>query len=773
MKHLSILLLTSMVTFAADFMTGQGARATIGQQTFTSQDSGSPSATQLGAVSGVAYANNTLFVVDSNHIQADPVLNRILIYQNISQYIPDPANPVPQQGQRCAVCVGGSNGGAANVVLGQPDFATTTINLAANGLRTPTGIATDGKVLAVADTDNNRVLIWRSIPTVNGAAADIVLGQPDFTTGKVGLDNKSFRGPQGVWIQGNRIFVADTQNHRVMIWNNIPSANNQPADVVLGQPNFNTAPASTVSDTAAQANNLFSPVSVTSDGQRLFVADLGHNRVLIWNSIPTQTQQPADVVVGQPDMTSSVANNSFTGMVASSATDTTNKETPVMCTTQTSTDLANNPIYPARCASTLEFPRFALSDGRHLFIADGGNDRILVYNSIPTQNGQPADEILGQPDAFTDQVTDSTDTFRLDSNVLRSSPATIRTPLALAWDGTNLYVTDPFDRRVLAFTVGAPNLPINGLTNAFSLTTYAVGAVTFSGTITAKDTVTVTIGGTAYTYTIVTGDTLATIIQNLSDLINGKNSGTPDAQALATPNAPFNQLVLTAKVGGASGNSISLAVTTSTSATVSATASGGTLNGGADAAEIAPGTLITINGTNLSDAPLKATPDASGNYPTRLGGTELYIDGVRAPLIYVSPTQINAQMPFEVNDANGVSAYIRTIHNDGSVTTTNAIAIPIVPENPGILALGGSDPRPAMAFHASSNAIALVSVDGTIHAGDTATVSIEDRNYSYTIQDGDTLATIRDALIAIINSNPDEQVIASAAGQFTRIVLRA
>jgi uncharacterized protein (TIGR03437 family) len=775
MKHLSIFLLSSMVAFAADFLTGQAARITIGQQTFTSQDTDSPSASQttLGAVDGVAYANNTLFVVDSNHIQADPVLNRVMIYQNISQYILDPASPVPQQGQRCAVCVGGSNGGAANVVLGQPDFASNAINLAPNGLRTPTGIATDGQILAVADTDNNRVLIWRTIPSSNGTSADIVLGQPDFKTGKVGLDNKSFRGPQGVWIQGNRFFVADTQNHRVMIWNNLPSSNNQPADVVLGEPNFNTAPASTVSDTPAQANNLFSPVSVTSDGQRLFVTDLGHNRVLMWNSIPTQNQQPADLELGQPDMTSSVPNNAFTGTAATSSTDTTNKQSPVMCTVSTGTDPANNPTYPFRCGSTLNFPRFALSDGRHLFIADGGNDRILVYNSIPTQNGQPADEILGQPDEFTDQVTDSTNTFQLDSNVLRSSPATIRTPLALAWDGTNLYVTDPFDRRVLAFTVGSPNIPINGITNAFSLTTYAVGAITFSGTITAKDTATITINGTGYTYTIVSGDTLTTIIQSLADMINGKSSGTPDPNVLARPNPGFNELILTAKVGGSAGNAITTTVSTSTSATITVTASGGTLSGGANAAELAPGTLITINGTNLADAAVKATPDASGTYPSRLGGVELYIDGMRAPLIYVSPTQINAQLPFEVNDSNGVSAYVRTVHNDGTVTTTAAIAIPVVPENPGILAQAGSDPRPAMAFHASSNAIALVSVDGSIKAGDTATVAIEDRSYNYTVQDGDTLATIRDALIATIDSNPDEKLTASAAGQFTRIILTA
>jgi uncharacterized protein (TIGR03437 family) len=466
-------------------------------------------------------------------------------------------------------------------------------------------------------------------------------------------------------------------------------------------------------------------------------------------------------------------NNAFTGTVATSSTDTQNKETPVMCTVSTGTDPANNPIYPDRCASTLSFPRFALSDGKRLFVADGGNDRVLVFNSIPTQNAQRADIILGQPDEFSDVVTDSADTFRPDANILASSPATIRTPLSLAWDGTNLYVSDPFDRRVLVFTVGEPSIPINGITNAASRTTYAIGAVDFAGTITANDTVTITINATDYKYTVVADDTLAKIVQNFADMINGKSSGTPDANVIATPNPGFNELLLTSKVGGPDGNNISYSVTTSTSATITVTTAGGVLSGGANAAEVAPGTVITISGTNLSDTTLSGTPNDSGNYPISLGGVELYIDGIMAPLIYVSPTQINAQIPFEVNDANGVSAYIRTTHNDGTVTSTTAIAVPIVFANPGIYALEGSDPRPAIAYHATSNAIALVSVDGTIKAGDTATVGIEDRSYTYTVQDGDTLTSVRDALVALINANPDEKVIASGTGQYTRIILTA
>jgi hypothetical protein len=62
-------------------------------------------------------------------------------------------------------------------------------------------------------------------------------------------------------------------------------------------------------------------------------------------------------------------------------------------------------------------------------------------------------------------------------------------------------------------------------------------------------------------------------------------------------------------------------------------------------------------------------------------------------------------------------------------------------------------------------------VDGSIRAGDLATVTIEDRSYTYTVKEGDTLATVRDELINLINQ--DERVEAYAAGVFTRIRLRA
>jgi hypothetical protein len=745
-QGLAVFFCVVSVALGGEFVTGQAARLVIGQRTFTSQ-SPSFSDTVLGGVSGLAYANDTLLVVDSNRVGASPENHRVLIFRNLSRALPAPTDELPQ-GERCPVCTG-----TADVVLGQPDFAKSDKGLSPTGLQQPTAVATDGRILVVADTDNNRVLIWNRIPDSNGATADVVLGQPDFKTNSVNTGTgdsrvpgpKTLRGPQGVWIQYGKLFVADTQNHRVLIWNTIPTANFQAADIVLGQPNFSTAiePDLAKATLNAQANTLLNPVSVTSDGQRLYVTDLGHNRVLIWNSIPTQNQQPADVVVGQPDATSAVANNASK-----------------LCESN-GTDDSGNPTYPARCAATLDFPRYALSDGKRLFVADGGNDRILIFNSIPAQNAAAADVVLGQ---LSDQAENTSDSaYPLG----RSSSDSICTPMAVAWDGTNLFVSDPFNRRVLVFTEARFLLQPTAVRNAASLEVYAVGSVTLAGAVKEGDELTITIEDRDYKYKITKDDTFATIIDALVAAINA-DSGDP--AVLAMPNYALVAIRLTARTPGEPGNLVAYSVTTSDSAQITLTAGGSTLSGGQDAAKIAPGTLVTVRGDNLSDGEESAPPGADP-LPTELAGVQVYVDGMRVPLVHVSPTQITAQIPYEVNDTSSVSAYVRIRHQDGSVTATTAVGVPIIIANPGIFALPGTDPRVGVVMHGSSAASGTVSVDGTAQAGDVATVNIEDRSYSYTVQEGDTLASIRDGLIALINQDP--KVYAFPAGQHTRIRLRA
>lgn len=71
---------------------------------------------------------------------------------------------------------------------------------------------------------------------------------------------------------------------------------------------------------------------------------------------------------------------------------------------------------------------------------------------------------------------------------------------------------------------------------------------------------------------------------------------------------------------------------------------------------IAPGALISIFGTNI--APLTAGATALP-LPTTLAATQVTINGVSVPLIFVSPAQINAQAPFELTAASTANVVVK------------------------------------------------------------------------------------------------------------------
>ena len=705
----------------------------------------------------MAYANGVLFVADSNRLGAIPQNNRVMMFNTAAMPgARDDLNIKSHASASCWLCafpafnvIGQAN--YQSSVPGRADVPSST----GGSMNSPIAVGTDGRILAVADTDNNRVLLWNSIPANATTPPNIVLGQANFTAfqSPQPVNANSLRGPQGVWIQNGKVFVADTQNHRVLIWNSIPTQNNQPADVVLGQANLTSAFAPTVSagtNPLTTASRLLNPVAVTSDGTHLFVADLGYNRVLIWNSIPTANAQPADVVIGQPDMTSSVP-NFVTALCADAATN------------------------GARiCADTLNFPRFALSDGTRLFIADGGNDRVLIYNQIPTTNGVNADVVLGQPDFGTDIVTSQTADITSTAIDNTGAPDTTPSPTSLAFDGTNLYVADPYNRRVLVFTPGDTPLAQNSVVNWASEIIRQEGSVKIAGTIVANDTVTVTIAGTAYTYTVKSGDSIDSIAKGLVSLINAKD---PNATALFQ-GAGTGGLYLASKGVNLPFDAVSLAAVASNSVNLTVTASGSYLTAGT-AATGAPGMLFEINGPNLADSTYTVeTRNATADLPTTLGGVQVYLDGVPAPMVRVSPNQVVAQVPFQATDRNATSVYVRTVHGDGSATVTTAAPLYIAPANPGLFNApafpGQPRPWPATgAIHQAGNPTVVVSIDGTITAKDTATITVAGKNYTYTVQSGDTLLSVVNGLVNLISADANAPVTAAVGGAFTRVVLTA
>lgn len=168
--------------------------------------------------------------------------------------------------------------------------------------------------------------------------------------------------PRAVWTDGTRVIAADTGNHRVLVWSHVPSTDGAPADVVLGQLDEHSEGPRAAG--AGTANGMHLPTGVLVHDGRLLVADAWHHRVLVWDSVPTRTGTPPDHVLGQP--------------------------TP---------DAVEPNAGGGPDGSTFYWPfGIGVVDGR-FHVTDTGNRRVLIWDCAVPEPGQPADVVLGQPDA--------------------------------------------------------------------------------------------------------------------------------------------------------------------------------------------------------------------------------------------------------------------------------------------------------------------------------------------------------------------------------------
>ena len=208
-----------------------------------------------------------------------------------------------------------SNGQAATLVLGQPDFTSNANNTTQTGMYYPEGVAVDPTThkVFVVDTYNNRVLRFASVYTLgNGSAAEAVLGQPNFTNYTGAATQSGMDAPIGVFVDaGGRLWVADARNNRVLRFDHASAiASGANANAVLGQPNFTSVTPHT------SQNGMAGPSGVFVDaGGRLWVAEIENNRVLRFNSAASKPNGAnADGVLGQPNFTSSTGHTTQNGM---------------------------------------------------------------------------------------------------------------------------------------------------------------------------------------------------------------------------------------------------------------------------------------------------------------------------------------------------------------------------------------------------------------------------------------------------------------------------
>ena len=172
------------------------------------------------------------------------------------------------------------------LVLGQPSAEARDENrgeLGPNSFRWPHDIAGTGDVVLVADAGNHRLLGWTPGPGED-RPADLVLGQPDFTTGSefpyAPQTASAVRFPYAVAIDSPTMAVADTANNRILLWDEVPTLSGAPADRVLGQPSF-AANGENRWDLVGDDTFCW-PYGLCLHRNRLAVADSGNNRVMIW-----------------------------------------------------------------------------------------------------------------------------------------------------------------------------------------------------------------------------------------------------------------------------------------------------------------------------------------------------------------------------------------------------------------------------------------------------------------------------------------------------------
>jgi hypothetical protein len=300
----------------------------------------------------------------------------------------------------------------------------------ASQLYAPRGVWLDHQRLVVCDSGNHRILIWNTVPQEDHCPADVVLGQSSFShEGAAAAKGDVANGlklPTGVKIVGQRLVVADAWHHRLLVWNNVPTVSGTPPDYAIGQSDLHSVTENRGRGRPA-ADSLYWPYGFSVIGSKLYVADTGNRRVLVWQEFP-DADRPADQVWGQADFLQ-MSENRGQGVSARS----------------------------------FRWPHDITGDERHWFVADAGNHRVLFWNHSATTDA-PACGVLGQPSAET----------ATESPYQPPGPQRLRFPYSIACNRDVLAVADTANNRVLFF-----RRPIDPA--IFPAAKDVIGQVDFSG----------------------------------------------------------------------------------------------------------------------------------------------------------------------------------------------------------------------------------------------------------------------------------------------------
>ena len=397
----------------ANLRSGIEAMAVIGQDDFDSTEPRSDLRKYRSGVMAVDTAHHRLFV-------GEQFGNRILVFD----VHPDKLS--------------GALDEDAIAVLGQPDFQSTDPAVSQTRLTMPRITIDSERQLAYVPDGypaGNRINIFDIHPDRMQATATPMLdqlghinpdGEPDFLA-----RSANNRISPRYWTQArdvsldtvdHRLFVSDNYGHRVLIYqlDRMNRILDRGASWALGQPDTHTS----VLRPGQDATSIRLPLAVEYDDshKRLFVADTWSDRVLVFDMTPGQVESgmEASYVLGQADFTSydprAVQDRIYFG------------------------SRAGRGIYPSEArAAELAVDRV----NQRLFVTDGGNHRVLVFDVHPDRirNGADALAVLGQDDFTSTETGLSRTRWELPGD------------LELDEQDQRLFVGVAWQHRVLAFDV--------------------------------------------------------------------------------------------------------------------------------------------------------------------------------------------------------------------------------------------------------------------------------------------------------------------------------
>src|SRR5690606_12428646 len=240
----------------------------------------------------------------------------------------------------------------------------------------------------------------------------------------------SLNNPRGLAYDSinNRLFVSQNSANRVSVFDVATITDNEPAINVLGQPDF------TSSTFAVTQEGMRSPAGLAYDSvnNRLFVAqDSNAHRVTVYDVTTITDGEPAINVLGQTDFTTATS-----GLTQSKF--------------NTPRGLAYDPLTS------------------RLYVAEGSNHRVTVFDVAAITDGENAINVLGQAN------------FTTNSSAISQAKTAFANGLALNAAGDRLYVVQQFSHnRVTVFDVAA----ITDGENALNV----LGQPNFTNTSSAND----------------------------------------------------------------------------------------------------------------------------------------------------------------------------------------------------------------------------------------------------------------------------------------------